>query len=175
MLKKYSKSVSFGSHFGGQVLHYTPFGSTWGANPLKKRGVKKSYGFSPSQASKNQKMEPQWTKKWGGLLLRWLSFSPSRTLPLYSFPKGNPVRPTSSCLHEQALSGIYTCRDKGTGKRRWERGWKRAKRAKRREEATPLGYHYNCFRGKHFVSTPVIVLFSCKLTEYMKELSTKAS
>ncbi len=41
VLKNDSKSDSFWSHFGGQVRHYTPFGSTWGANPLKHRGVKK--------------------------------------------------------------------------------------------------------------------------------------
>ena len=41
MLKHDSNSYSFWSNFWGQVRHYTPFWSTWGANPLKNRGVKK--------------------------------------------------------------------------------------------------------------------------------------
>ena len=60
-----------------------------------------------------------------------LSDSPPLILSL----KGTLFVETSSCLHEQALSRIYTCRGKGTGKRRWEREWKRVKRAQRREEA----------------------------------------
>ena len=39
----------------------------------------------------------------GGPPLSWLSFSPSRTLPLSSFPKGNPRLPPAA----GALSGIY--------------------------------------------------------------------
>ena len=48
-----------------------------------------------------------------------------------------------------------------------------SKESKEKRRSHTLGYHYNCFRGKHFVSTPVIVLFSSKLTEYIKELTKK--
>ena len=45
------------------------------------------------------------------------------------------------------------------------------KESKEKRRSHTLGHHYNCFRGKHSVSTPVIVLFSSKLTEYIKELT----
>ena len=34
-----------------------------------------------------------------------------------------------------------------------------------------LGYHYNCIRWTPFVSTPLIVLFSSKLTEYINKFT----
>ena len=34
-----------------------------------------------------------------------------------------------------------------------------------------LGFHYNCYTGKHVVTAPVRVPFSSKLTEYIKEFT----
>ena len=49
--------------------------------------------------------------------------------------------------------------------------WSQRDPSKSKSIKNTWGYHYNGFRGKHFVSTPVIVLFSSKLTEYINKFT----